>query len=187
MPTLFLMLSLSLLRSNTGSLPITCVLLAWLSARWLEIWICILSEMCLTGSMTAVRQAMEDNADRLDEGALTNAFAFMRKCQEDGIDDVFLLLQQIVQKIAAMALIKATPATTPLEGSINRVWHRLANSCLQDHRQLMPPTGPLPVPRTLLSDARPWLGQCYVPLVLVGSTHSRLLQDGFCPSHIPHS
>mmetsp|Transcript_14568 Transcript_14568/g.44035 ORF Transcript_14568/g.44035 Transcript_14568/m.44035 type:complete len:364 (-) Transcript_14568:1813-2904(-) len=69
----------------------------------------------------AFRKAMEDNADRLDEGALTNAFAFMRKCQEDGIDDVFLLLQQIVQKIAAMALIKATPATTPLEGSINRI------------------------------------------------------------------
>jgi hypothetical protein len=54
--------------------------------------------------VAAVRKAMEERADALDEALLSNAFAWIRKCNEDGLDSMAQLIQKVLQLYAARAL-----------------------------------------------------------------------------------
>lgn len=42
-----------------------------------------------------MRQSLADNAERLDEALLSNAFAWIRKCSEDGFDTMVQLIQKV--------------------------------------------------------------------------------------------
>lgn len=53
-------------------------------------------------------KAVDDNSASLDEALLSNIFAWMRKCKDDGLVDVYLLLQSLLQKCAARALVKTS-------------------------------------------------------------------------------
>lgn len=54
--------------------------------------------------VAAVRAALDKYGDRLDEGLLSNCFAWMKKCQDDRMDTMVALLQKILQLYAAKAL-----------------------------------------------------------------------------------
>lgn len=54
--------------------------------------------------VAAVRAALDKYADRLDEGLLSNCFAWMKKCQDDRMDTMVTLLQKVLQLYAAKAL-----------------------------------------------------------------------------------
>jgi len=56
--------------------------------------------------VAAVRAAMDRAAGRglLDEALLSNAFAWIRKCNEDGLDTMAQLIQKVLQLYAARAL-----------------------------------------------------------------------------------
>jgi hypothetical protein len=54
--------------------------------------------------VAAVRAAMEARAEHLDEALLSNAFAWIRKCNEDGLDSMAQLIQKVLQLYAARAL-----------------------------------------------------------------------------------
>lgn len=54
--------------------------------------------------VAAVRSAMDARADALDEALLSNAFAWIRKCNEDGLDSMAQLIQKVLQLYAARAL-----------------------------------------------------------------------------------
>jgi len=47
---------------------------------------------------------MEERAEYLDEALLSNAFAWMHKATEDGLDGLVALLQKVLQAYAARAL-----------------------------------------------------------------------------------
>ena len=70
------------------------------------------------------RQALDDNEDKLDEALLSNVFAWMRKCKDDGLTDVYMLLQQLLQKYAARALVKGAPSGDKVEAALNEVPRR---------------------------------------------------------------
>eukprot|EP00878_Enallax_costatus_P011323 GHUV01011820.1.p1 GENE.GHUV01011820.1~~GHUV01011820.1.p1 ORF type:complete len:248 (+),score=70.57 GHUV01011820.1:143-886(+) len=54
--------------------------------------------------VSSVRAALDKYADRLDEGLLSNCFAWMKKCQDDRMDTMVALLQKVLQLYAAKAL-----------------------------------------------------------------------------------
>ncbi len=70
------------------------------------------------------RQALDDNEDKLDEALLSNVFAWMRKCKDDGLTDVYMLLQQLLQKYAARVLVKGAPPGDKVEAALNEVPRR---------------------------------------------------------------
>lgn len=47
---------------------------------------------------------MEERAEYLDEGLLSNAFAWMQKASTDGLEGVVLVLQKVLQLYAARSL-----------------------------------------------------------------------------------
>ncbi|GAX72617.1 hypothetical protein CEUSTIGMA_g73.t1 [Chlamydomonas eustigma] len=51
-----------------------------------------------------MRRALDDNAAYLDEALLSNAFAWIRKCSEDGFDTMAQLIQKVLQLYAARQL-----------------------------------------------------------------------------------
>lgn len=60
--------------------------------------------LCCRLQVTAVRAALDKYADQLDEGLLSNCFAWMKKCQDDRMDTMVALLQKVLQLYAAKAL-----------------------------------------------------------------------------------
>jgi hypothetical protein len=54
--------------------------------------------------VSAMRQTMLANSDRLDEALLSNAFAWVKKCHEDGFDTMAQLIQKVLQLYAAIQL-----------------------------------------------------------------------------------
>eukprot|EP01025_Chloroclados_australasicus_P047084 TRINITY_DN5226_c0_g1_i2.p1 TRINITY_DN5226_c0_g1~~TRINITY_DN5226_c0_g1_i2.p1 ORF type:complete len:364 (-),score=52.79 TRINITY_DN5226_c0_g1_i2:269-1267(-) len=52
----------------------------------------------------AIKTALKENEDKLDEALLSNAFAYMKKASDDNIPEMVLLLQKILQSYAAMKL-----------------------------------------------------------------------------------
>lgn len=54
--------------------------------------------------VASVRAALNKYADQLDEGLLSNCFAWMKKCQDDRMDTMVALLQKVLQLYAAKAL-----------------------------------------------------------------------------------
>jgi hypothetical protein len=54
--------------------------------------------------VAAVRKALDERSDALDEALLSNAFAWIRKCNEDGLDSMAQLIQKVLQLYAARAL-----------------------------------------------------------------------------------
>lgn len=69
--------------------------------------------------VSAMRSALDAHADRLDEALLSNAFAWIRKCSEDGFDSMMALIQKMLQLYAGRAL--RSGATDGLEGAFNEV------------------------------------------------------------------
>ena len=69
-----------------------------------------------------MRDALErygDPSGRLDEALLSNAFAMIKKCSEDGMDGMAQLLQKVLQLYAGRALRSAED--TGVEGALNQV------------------------------------------------------------------
>jgi len=54
--------------------------------------------------VSSVRAALDRFSDRLDEALLSNCFAWIKKCQDDGMDTMVTLLQKVLQLYAAKAL-----------------------------------------------------------------------------------
>lgn len=54
--------------------------------------------------VAAVRAALDRHSNRLDEALLSNCFAWMKKCQDDGMDTMVLLLQKVLQLYASKVL-----------------------------------------------------------------------------------
>jgi hypothetical protein len=67
------------------------------------------------GQVAAVRASLEAHADRLDEALLSNCFAWMKKCQDDRMDTMVLLLQKVLQLYAGQVL--RGPETNGPEGA----------------------------------------------------------------------
>lgn len=78
-------------------------------------WYLPLSEVQVAG----MRRALSDNSDRLDEALLSNAFAWIRKCSEDGFDTMVQLIQKVLQLYAASQLKGSE--TTGVAGIVNDV------------------------------------------------------------------
>ncbi|KAK9809392.1 hypothetical protein WJX73_001610 [Symbiochloris irregularis] len=57
----------------------------------------------------AMQQAMEDRSEHLDEALLSNAYAWMRKASDDGLEGVVGLIQKVLQVYAALALKVNSP------------------------------------------------------------------------------
>lgn len=72
-----------------------------------------------TIQVAALRAAMERHKDRLDEALLSNAFAWIRKCNDDGLDGMVTLLQKVLQLYAARVL--KGPEETGVEGVMNQI------------------------------------------------------------------
>lgn len=62
---------------------------------------------------------MDRHADRLDEALLSNAFAWIRKCNEDRFDTMVQLIQKVLQLYAAKQL--KGPETSGVTGAVNQV------------------------------------------------------------------
>jgi hypothetical protein len=54
--------------------------------------------------VASVRAALDERSSMLDEALLSNAFAWIRKCNEDGLDSMAQLIQKVLQLYAARAL-----------------------------------------------------------------------------------
>lgn len=69
--------------------------------------------------VAAVRAALDKYGDRLDEGLLSNCFAWIKKCQDDGMDTMVTLLQKVLQLYAAKMLRgQETEVSRALWGSL---------------------------------------------------------------------
>lgn len=82
-----------------------------------------------------IAQAINDNSERLDEALLSNIFAWMRKCKDDRLIDVYLLLQLLLQKCAARALLKQSK--DPADIALNEV--RFKEGALRSANRTFPP------------------------------------------------
>eukprot|EP00199_Chlamydomonas_sp_CCMP681_P005829 CAMPEP_0119101744 /NCGR_PEP_ID=MMETSP1180-20130426/711_1 /TAXON_ID=3052 ORGANISM="Chlamydomonas cf sp, Strain CCMP681" /NCGR_SAMPLE_ID=MMETSP1180 /ASSEMBLY_ACC=CAM_ASM_000741 /LENGTH=262 /DNA_ID=CAMNT_0007085911 /DNA_START=257 /DNA_END=1045 /DNA_ORIENTATION=+ len=69
--------------------------------------------------VSAVRTAMEKRSEQLNEAMLSNAFAWIKKCQEDRFDTMVQLIQKVLQLYAAQQL--NTRDTNGVEGALNQV------------------------------------------------------------------
>lgn len=67
----------------------------------------------------AMKQAMEERSEHLDEALLSNAYAWMRKASEDRLEGVVGLLQKVLQMYAALALRVDSP--DPTEAALNEM------------------------------------------------------------------
>ncbi|CAD7700629.1 unnamed protein product [Ostreobium quekettii] len=54
--------------------------------------------------ISALDQALIENAEHIDEALLSNAFAWMRKAKDDSLDGMVVLLQKVLQLYAAREL-----------------------------------------------------------------------------------
>ncbi|KAJ9529425.1 hypothetical protein QJQ45_013720 [Haematococcus lacustris] len=74
----------------------------------------------LTASQVqSIRAALDRNSDRLDEALLSNAFAWIRKCSEDGFDTMVALIQKVLQLYAAKQL--QAPEAVGVDADVNKV------------------------------------------------------------------
>ncbi len=58
-----------------------------------------------------MRKALENNQERLDEALLSNAFAWIRKCSEDGFDTMAQLIQKVRECFECLS--RHTPREDP--------------------------------------------------------------------------
>lgn len=66
-----------------------------------------------------MRVVIEENSERCDEALLSNAFAWIRKCNDDGLDTMVTLIQKVLQLYAAQQL--KGPETQGAAGTVNEV------------------------------------------------------------------
>ena len=66
-----------------------------------------------------MRLAIEENAESCDEALLSNSFAWIRKCNDDGLDTMVQLIQTVLQLYAACQL--KGPETEGASGAVNEV------------------------------------------------------------------
>lgn len=72
-----------------------------------------------TDQIGRLRAALEKHSDHLDEALLSNAFAYIKKCQDDGFDSMARLIQKVLQLYAARML--RSGASDGVEGALNEV------------------------------------------------------------------
>lgn len=89
--------------------------------------------------VSAVRAALDRNAEALDEALLSNAFAYIKKAGDDRFDSLVALLQKVLQLYAARAL--RGPETEGVEGFLNELlyaeeadWEPLLRAAASDGR-----------------------------------------------------
>lgn len=59
-------------------------------------------------STSTLQRAVDERFKSMDEALLSNAYAWMRRCKEDGLTEVYLVLQQILQLFAAKSLVDSS-------------------------------------------------------------------------------
>jgi len=75
----------------------------------------------------AMKTAMEERADHMDEALLSNCFAWMRKASEDKLDGMVAILQKVLQLYAAKALAMSSASLSSEEvgNVIDATWAEL--------------------------------------------------------------
>ncbi|CAL8466153.1 g5689 [Coccomyxa elongata] len=73
--------------------------------------------------VAAMRAALDARAEHLNEALLSNAFAWMRKASEDGLDGMVALLQKVLQLYAGRTLTRAGTLSDgdPAEAAVERL------------------------------------------------------------------